>query len=598
MARPFALPLAFALVVSPPLAAPARADIPWPADGAPVCTAPGDQTGLIALDRFCVEGMAFGWFQRAASGDSLNPFGGFGVTPPAGGCNTALPEVPAGLAAGALSTSRLSSGLVLGVPGCFDPTYPGYAWVGLTNSVEQVLVDAPTWIGHNTLAVVHSGIPGTQGTPVLAGCGAFGFIDTAVVVVWADLAASPVQLRAQRISWQGALEWGGPDGIALAPVAAAQGAPRVQRMANGSTLVVWTDARSGSLDTYALLLLANGTPAPGWPATGLALEARAEDSESPRILGDPYGPFFVCWEERGPRFGGTAHTSIVVRRLLSNGLPDPAWSDSGVVVTTSATVERLDDVQLDFASGLAVVWTDTRAASIANPTDVYGQRILSDGTRPAGWPAAGLALCTATGRQDHARVSVLSDGSAVFAWEDQRDGDHRVYATLRSPEGQMPCCNWLPDGTPATQSAGDQRNPVVRAGNGGGGFVTWEDGRDLATNGYDIYAQAFTSDGRNADVGPQPPIEIATLRDPAPNPSRGLTRLRLELPRGAHVRVDVYDIVGRHVHTVAEGTLEAGLHEWRWAGTDDTGRLLPAGLYHLRARVDGVASSRTIVRLR
>jgi flagellar hook assembly protein FlgD len=64
------------------------------------------------------------------------------------------------------------------------------------------------------------------------------------------------------------------------------------------------------------------------------------------------------------------------------------------------------------------------------------------------------------------------------------------------------------------------------------------------------------------------------------------------------VRVDVYDIVGRHVRTVAQGTLAAGLHEWRWAGADDAGRLLPAGLYHVRARVDGVASSRTIVRLR
>jgi hypothetical protein len=435
--------------------------------------------------------------------------------------------------------------------------------------------------------------------PALAGSGSFGAVDTAVVVAWGDAATDPAQVRAQRVTWQGALEWGGADGIAVAPAAGPQGGAQIMRLSDGSTLLVWMDGRNAGADTYAQHLLPDGSVAPGWPASGLALEDRAELSLYPRLLsGDPYGPLFVVWEEQGPRFGGPGNTSIVARKLLASGLPDPAWSDSGIVVTSSATVEHLEDAQPDPTGGLVLIWSDTRAATPTNPTDLYAQRIGADGTRPAGWPASGLAVCSAPGRQDHARVSVHSEGSTVYAWEDQRDGDHRVYSTLRNPEGQVPCCNWLADGTPVTQSPWDQRNPVIRAGNAGGAFVAWEDGRDLATNGYDLYGQAFTSDGRNADVEPGPPVEIATLRDPAPNPSRGLTRLRLELPRGAHVRVDVYDIVGRHVRTVAQGTLAAGLHEWRWAGADDAGRLLPAGLYHVRARVDGVASSRTIVRLR
>jgi hypothetical protein len=597
MARPVTLLFAFALVVSPPFAAPARADIPWPADGAPVCTAPGDQTGLVSLGGFCFDGLEMSWFARGATGDTLMPLSPIGVTPPEGGCNTRFTPVATGFAFRKLTTDRLSSGLVLGVPGCFESTYPGYAWISRELPVERVMLNVPLWFGH-TLAVVRSADAGKLDLPVLAGSGRFGEVDTAVVVAWGDATTDPAQVRAQRVTSQGALEWGGADGIAVAPAAGPQGGAQVTRLSDGSTLVVWMDGRNGGVDTYAQRLLRDGSVAPGWPAAGLPLEDRAELSVYPRLVGGLFGPLFVVWEESGPRFGGPGNTSIVARRLLASGLPDPAWSDSGIVVTSSPTVEHVEDAQPDPTGGLVLAWSDTRAATPTNPTDLYAQRTGANGTHPAGWPASGLALCTAPGRQDHARLSVHSEGSTVFTWEDQREGDHRVYATLRNPEGQLPCCNWLADGTPVTQSPGDQRYPVIRAGNDGGAFVAWEDGRDLATNGYDIYAQAFTSDGRNADVEPGPPVEIATLRAPAPNPSRGLTRLRLELPRGAHVRVDVYDIVGRHVHTVAGGTLEAGLHEWRWAGTDDAGRLQPPGLYHVRARVDGVASSRTIVRLR
>src|SRR5205823_5582312 len=110
------------------------------------------------------------------------------------------------------------------------------------------------------------------------------------------------------------------------------------------------------------------------------------------------------------------------------------------------------------------------------------------------------------------------------------------------PQGQRPCCEWRVDGTRVSQASGPERHPVVRAGNGGGAFVAWEDGRDLATNGYDLYAQAFTSDGHNADVGPGPSAEIAGLLAPTPNPSYSSTRVQLDLVRDADVRVEVYDI--------------------------------------------------------
>lgn len=73
--------------------------------------------------------------------------------------------------------------------------------------------------------------------------------------------------------------------------------------------------------------------------------------------------------------------------------------------------------------------------------------------------------------------------------------------------------------------------------------------------------------------------------------------MRLELPRGANVGVDVFDIVGRHIRALADGVAALGLQEWNWDGADAAGRHMPAGIHRVCALVDGVSQSRTIVRL-
>jgi len=61
------------------------------------------------------------------------------------------------------------------------------------------------------------------------------------------------------------------------------------------------------------------------------------------------------------------------------------------------------------------------------------------------------------------------------------------------------------------------------------------------------------------------------------NPFRAHTTLRLALPGGAS-RVEVHDVVGRRVRTLAEA-LDAGGHVLAFDGRDDAGRTLAAGTY-------------------
>lgn len=67
-----------------------------------------------------------------------------------------------------------------------------------------------------------------------------------------------------------------------------------------------------------------------------------------------------------------------------------------------------------------------------------------------------------------------------------------------------------------------------------------------------------------------------------PNPAFGATALRFRLARPAHVRMDVYDTLGRRVATLADGARGAGEHE---LALDR--RALPAGVYLCRLAVDG-----------
>ncbi len=75
---------------------------------------------------------------------------------------------------------------------------------------------------------------------------------------------------------------------------------------------------------------------------------------------------------------------------------------------------------------------------------------------------------------------------------------------------------------------------------------------------------------------------ILALAQNSPNPfSRG-TAVAFTLPEPATVRVEVYDLAGRRVNTLAEGNWGAGRHTVSWDGRDDRGRALAGGIYFIR----------------
>lgn len=73
-----------------------------------------------------------------------------------------------------------------------------------------------------------------------------------------------------------------------------------------------------------------------------------------------------------------------------------------------------------------------------------------------------------------------------------------------------------------------------------------------------------------------------TLEQNYPNPFAGETTLHFTSQKPAHVRLDVFDVLGRRVDTVVDQHYSRGTHQVRW-NTESLSR----GLYFLRMEVDG-----------
>lgn len=89
-----------------------------------------------------------------------------------------------------------------------------------------------------------------------------------------------------------------------------------------------------------------------------------------------------------------------------------------------------------------------------------------------------------------------------------------------------------------------------------------------------------------------PPVALA-LRPPHPNPFRSQTTLALDVPTATRALVAVYDVLGRLVAVLLDGTTEAGSHTLT---LDAAG--LPSGIYLIRATVGASVQTRQVSLIR
>ena len=73
-----------------------------------------------------------------------------------------------------------------------------------------------------------------------------------------------------------------------------------------------------------------------------------------------------------------------------------------------------------------------------------------------------------------------------------------------------------------------------------------------------------------------------------PNPFNPAATIPYELTALAHVRLEIFNLLGQPVSTLLDGAQAAGVYRAFWDGTDESGRAMAAGVYLYRLTVDGV----------
>lgn len=80
-----------------------------------------------------------------------------------------------------------------------------------------------------------------------------------------------------------------------------------------------------------------------------------------------------------------------------------------------------------------------------------------------------------------------------------------------------------------------------------------------------------------------------------PNPTRGFASISFGLANAAVVTLEVFDVAGRRVRSVAKEWVAAGRHARSWDGRDESGSAVAAGIYVLRFRAGAELRTERIV---
>ena len=108
-----------------------------------------------------------------------------------------------------------------------------------------------------------------------------------------------------------------------------------------------------------------------------------------------------------------------------------------------------------------------------------------------------------------------------------------------------------------------------------------------------IYYGTLGVDDEIAEI----PTDFA-LNQNYPNPFNPQTNVSFDLPKAQHVSLEIYNILGQHVQTLADGSYEAGRYTYTWNGTNDNGVNVPSGIYFYSLRTDEFSKTNKMMLIR
>ncbi|MBM3278200.1 MAG: T9SS type A sorting domain-containing protein [Candidatus Handelsmanbacteria bacterium] len=89
--------------------------------------------------------------------------------------------------------------------------------------------------------------------------------------------------------------------------------------------------------------------------------------------------------------------------------------------------------------------------------------------------------------------------------------------------------------------------------------------------------------------------QVFALQPNYPNPFNPTTVICYQLPQPAPVRLEIYDVLGQKVRTLAQGPAEPGFHRVAWDSRDEGGRAMAGGVYFYRLQAGEFTQVRALL---
>jgi hypothetical protein len=434
----------------------------WPADGVPLCTAPGDQLPVLLIGDNA-NGVIVLWFDGR---DDWQAFSIYAQRVNAAGTPQWTANGVALAGAGVFYD-------VVAAPDGSGGVVAAWSSGALGTDINAIRITGAGAVaaGWDPGGEVVCDDPAEQYNVAVASDGSGG-----AVIAWEDYRSlgGESHVFAQRIDASGAAQWTA-NGIQVDASAFGVLSPALSPAASGHVLVFWAENSAGPARGQRL----DGAGNAQWTAGGVEIHPSGNFTDSEvGAVSDGAGGAVVYWYAYDVGVEGYKAQRV-------DGTGALQWPAGGAVLVSHDDAFPSDlDVVPDGSGGAYFAWTDSRNDI---DSDVYAQRVASNGT--LAWTANGLAVATTAGHQVQPLVALDGAGGALVSWLDSRSLDGEIYTQRFNAAG---AAQFAANGIATYANPGVQFGPLTLQTSDGGVLAVWNEKR----NGqYDIRARKFDAAG-------------------------------------------------------------------------------------------------------
>jgi hypothetical protein len=398
------------------------------------------------------------------------------------------------------------------------------------------------------------------------------------VVVWEDARGGSVDIFAQMFD-----EAGNPDGENFRVSCLGSNinlSPGCDMSPDGNFVVVWSSTGGNGSDIYGRLFSPDGSPLDTFFEVNDDTESA--DQLSPQVCMNDSGGFVVAWVDRR---GGQD------RIYLQRFTPDGTKLDTNFAVSTDRTdpVQYQLDLDVNPDGDFIVAWTELYLSS----SMIFAQRYNSSGS-----PVDDNVMVVEdlSAYPANPRVDFIDDERFVVAWEDFREqGSDIFYQTFSNGLPQGPNIKVNNDPYLALQNFPDIDVWDSHL------YSVWRDNR-IPGWGFSIFfnridlGQTWVEEQEGEGSFPS---DFALYQN-HPNPFNSYTSIQYtvsgERNQSVPVSLRIYNVLGRLVRTLVDDCKSVGTYRIDWDGKDNKGQNVSSGIYLYQLRVgDHVFTKRMLL---